>query len=89
MNVTRVAGLMAANIFLSGVAFAAMTPYRAIVGIEVLGLGHAAFGLVMALNALGATGISVLLGWLSGKVSDRRVLVLLCAIGGAAGFLLV
>ena len=59
-----------------------MTPYRAIVGVETLGLSNAAFGLVMALNALGGSAIAVLLGWLSDKVKDRRLLVLLCAIGG-------
>ncbi len=66
-----------------------MTPYRAIVGVETLGLSNAAFGLVMALNALGASMIAVLLGWISDKVRDRRILVLLCAAGGVLGFGLV
>lgn len=89
MTNSRITGLLATNIFLSGAAFAAMTPYRAIVGVETLGLSNAAFGLVMALNALGGSAIAVLLGWLSDKVKDRRLLVLLCAIGGALGFVLV
>lgn len=66
-----------------------MTPYRAIVGVETLGLSNAAFGLVIALNAIGGSLIAVLLGWLSDRVSDRRTLVLICAIGGALGFGLV
>ena len=66
-----------------------MTPYRAIVGVETLGLSNAAFGLVMALNALGGSAIAVLLGWLSDRVADRRILVLLCDMGGALGFVLV
>ena len=89
MTNPRITGLLATNIFLSGAAFAAMNPYRAIVGVETLGLSNAAFGLIMALNALGGSAIAVLLGWLSDKVQDRRLLVLLCAIGGALGFVLV
>ena len=58
----RITGLLATNIFLSGAAFAAMNPYRAIVGVETLGLSNAAFGLIMALNALGGSAIAVLLG---------------------------
>lgn len=85
----RITGALATNIFLSGAAFAAMTPYRAIVGVETLGLSNAAFGFVMALNALGGSMIAVLLGWISDKVEDRRILVLLCAIGGVLGFALV
>lgn len=89
MNTARVTTLLASTIFLSGASFAAMTPYRAIVGVETLGLSNSQFGLIMALNAIGGLSIAVLLGWLSDKVRDRRVLALLCAIGGALGFLLV
>lgn len=88
MIAPRVTGLLASTIFLSGAAFAAMTPYRAIVGVETLGLSNFAFGMIMALNALGGLLIAVCLGWLSDRVQDRRVLVLVCAIGGAFGFCL-
>ena len=84
-----ITSLLATNIFLSGAAFAAMTPYRAIVGVETLSLSNAAFGLILALNAVGGALIAVFLGWVSDKVEDRRTLVLLCAIGGSLGFLLV
>lgn len=83
---TRVTGLMATNIFLSGAAFAAMTPYRAIVGVDILGLSNAAFGLVMALNAVGSAFAAVALGWLSDRLPDRRVLVLFCAVMGVVAF---
>lgn len=56
MTNPRITGLLATNIFLSGAAFATMNPYRAIVGVETLGLSNAAFGLIMALNALGGSG---------------------------------
>lgn len=85
----RITSLLAANIFLSGAAFAAMTPYRAIVGVEALGLTNADFGLVMALNAVGSALAAVTLGWISDKVRDRRLLLVLCALAGAVAFGLV
>ncbi|WP_417668361.1 MFS transporter [Roseibium sp.] len=89
MAVQRITGLLVLNIFMSGAAYAAMNPYRAIVGIETLGFSNASFGALMACNALGGSIIAVMLGWISDKVEDRRVLVLLCAIGGILGFGLV
>jgi MFS transporter, SET family, sugar efflux transporter len=90
MTQTRsVTGLLATNIFLSGAAFAAMTPYRAIVGVDALGLSNAAFGTVMALTAVGSACASVALGWLSDKVADRRILILLCAVMGVIAFGLI
>lgn len=89
MRASPVTGILATNIFLSGAAFAATAPYRAIVGVETLGLSNATFALVMALNAIGGAAAAVALGWLSDKVGDRRGLVLICAIVGALGFGLV
>jgi MFS transporter, SET family, sugar efflux transporter len=86
MQTRRVTGLLATNIFLSGAAFAAMTPYRAIVGVDSLGLSNAAFGIVMALTAVGSACASVALGWISDKVADRRVLIFLCAVMGVVAF---
>jgi MFS transporter, SET family, sugar efflux transporter len=89
MQSRRVISILAANIFLSGAAFAAMTPYRAIVGVDSLGLTNATFGLVMALTAVVSAIASVVLGWLSDKVADRRILVLLCAVMGVLAFGLI
>lgn len=89
MQFDRVTGYLATNIFLSGAAFAATAPYRAVVGIDVLGMSNATFALVMALNALGGAITAVVLGWLSDKAKDRRVLVWLCALIGAIGFIIV
>jgi SET family sugar efflux transporter-like MFS transporter len=89
MNSRRVTGLLATNIFLSGAAFATMTPYRAIVGVDSLGLTNAAFGIVMALTAVGSACASVALGWLSDKVADRRILIFLCAVMGVVAFGLI
>lgn len=89
MHTRGVTGLLAANIFLSGAAFAAMTPYRAIVGVDSLGLSNAAFGIVMALTAVGSACASVALGWLSDKAADRRILIFLCAVMGVVAFGLI
>lgn len=89
MHTRRVTGLLATNIFLSGAAFAAMTPYRAIVGVDSLSLSNAAFGIVMALTAVGSACASVALGWLSDKIADRRILIFLCAVMGVVAFGLI
>ena len=85
----RITSLLTANIFLSGAAFAAITPYRAIVGVEALGLTNAEFGLVMALNAAGSALAAVTLGWISDRIRDRRMLLVLCALAGAVAFTLI
>ena len=85
----KITTLLAGSIFLSGAAFAAMTPYRAIVGVETLGLSNAIFGLVMGLNGIAGALIAVVFGWLSDRVEDRRVLLLQAAILGAVGLGLV
>jgi len=89
MQSRAVTGLLASNIFLSGAAFAAMTPYRAIVGVETIGMSNATFGIVMALNAIGSAFAAVALGWLSDRLPDRRVLVFLCAVMGIVAFGLI
>ncbi len=66
-----------------------MVPYRAIVGVDTLGLTNAQFGLVMALNAVGSAAAAIALGWLSDRVQDRRILLVFCAVMGAAAFGLV
>ena len=76
--------LQAATVFLAGVAFAAITPFRSIVGIDTLGLSNNTFALVMAFSAGGSAFASVVLGWLSDRLADRRVLVLICAAMGIA-----
>lgn len=89
VSTRRVSGLLAINIFLSGAAFAASIPFRAVVGIDTLGMSNATFGLIMALGSLGGAFASVFLGWLSDRMQDRRLLVFLCSLAGLAGFVMV
>jgi len=69
---------------MAGVAFATITPFRSIVGIDTLGLLKNTFALVMAFSAAGSSFASVVLGWLSVRLADRRLLVLICAAMGIA-----
>ena len=85
----KTSALLAGTIFLSGAAFAAMTPYRAVAGVEILGLSNAGFGLIMGLSAVVSAFTAVALGWLSDRVTDRRVILLLCAAMGILAFGLV
>ncbi|KJS17075.1 MAG: hypothetical protein VR78_06605 [Hoeflea sp. BRH_c9] len=71
---------------LAGVALAATAPYRAVVAIDAVGLSNSAYAVVMTFSALGAAAVSVLLGWISDRIPDRRILVLFCAAVGAIGF---
>ncbi len=89
MPIYRITALLGTNVFLSGAAFAAMTPYRAIVGVDELGLSNAAFGLLMALNAVGSAFAAIALGWISDRMPDRRILVLFCAAMGVIAFALI
>ena len=86
---TGTTALMGGTIFLIGFAFGASGPYRAVVGVETLGLSNTAFAVVMGLSALGTALASVALGWLSDRVEDRRTLMTLCAVMGVFGFGLV
>mgnify|MGYP001549559886 CR=1 FL=1 len=86
MRTAAVTPLLASTVFLSGVAFAAITPYRSVVGIEALGLSNQVFAVVMALNAIAGALTSLFIGWLSDRLGDRRKLVILSAMAGVVAF---
>lgn len=80
-----VTGLMASSLFLTGLSAASTTPYRSVVAVEGLHLSNATFAMVMTFNALATAVSSVVLGALSDRVGDRRVLVMIsAAMGGLA-----
>ncbi|WP_404405617.1 MFS transporter [Pelagibacterium halotolerans] len=86
MRPSPISAILATTVFLSGASFASTAPYRAIVGVETLGLSNAIYALVMVLNALGGAAAALALGWFSDMVGDRRWLVLICAVVGGLGF---
>ncbi len=84
-----VTAVLAACLFLTGLASAAVTPYRAIVGVETLGLTNAQFALITGFGGLATAIASLALGAMSDRAADRRRPVLLCAVVGCLGFAMV
>ncbi len=77
-----VTALLGSNMFFSGVTYAATIPYASLVGIDTLGLTPAWFATIMAVGSVLATFVSVALGYISDKLPDRRLLVVMTAIAG-------
>jgi len=77
-----VTALLGTNMFFSGVTYAATMPYASLVGVDTLGMSPGWFATVMAMGSVLGTIVSLLLGYISDKLPDRRVLVLLTALGG-------
>jgi MFS transporter, SET family, sugar efflux transporter len=77
-----VTALLGANMFFSGVTYAATLPYASLVGVDTLGLPPSLFATIMATGAIVGTFVSLGLGYLSDKLPDRRRLVILTALAG-------
>jgi len=83
---SRVTTLLAGNIFFSGVTFAATLSYAGIVAIEHLGISNAMYSVLLVASALVSAVASVVLGYFSDRVRDRRIIALGCAAAGALGY---
>ena len=81
--------LISASLFSIGIGLASTAPYDAIVAIDTLGIRHADFALVLTVASVAGLVATVFLGWLSDRIGDRRILVVLTALAGACGFGLV
>lgn len=77
-----VTALLGANMFFSGVTYAATMPYASLVGVDTLGLSPGWFASIMSVGAILGTFVSLGLGYLSDKLPDRRLLALLTALAG-------
>mgnify|MGYP000368171734 CR=1 FL=1 len=77
-----VTALLGANMFFSGVTYAATMPYASLVGVDTLGMSPGWFAAVMSTGAILGTFVSLGLGYLSDKLPDRRLLVLITALAG-------
>lgn len=80
-----VTALLGTSMFFSGASYAATMPYASLVGVETLGLSGAWFGMVMGIGAVLGTLVSLSLGYVSDKLRDRRLLVILTALAGMTG----
>jgi MFS family permease len=86
---TPVTLILAIGLFLTGIAAAAVAPYRAIAAIDGLHFSTVDFALMLSVSSLGGAVASVALGYLSDKTGDRRVLVLGSALLGALAYGLI
>ncbi len=77
-----VTALLGTSMFFSGLTYAATMPYASLVGVDTLGMSPAFFATVMSSGAIFGTFVSLGLGYLSDKLRDRRLLVLITALAG-------
>lgn len=84
-----VTAMLGASMFFSGVTFASTAPYTAIVGIEALGLSSAHYAALVSGGSIVGALVSLLIGYASDRLHDRRVLILAAAAAGAIGFGLI
>jgi MFS family permease len=84
-----ITALLAASMFSTGITFASTLNYAAIVGIETLGIPNAFFSVLLIVSSLVSATASVVLGFISDRVPDRRIIVIGCALTGAVGFGLI
>ena len=81
--------LIGTSLFFTGVTYAATLNYGAIVGIDTLGIPNAVYSMLLMAASLVGAAASVILGYVSDKLPDRRILVIACALLGALGFGLI
>jgi MFS family permease len=84
-----VTALIGTSLFFTGITYASTLNYSAIVGIDTLGIPNAVYSVLLMVASLVGAAASVILGYISDKLPDRRVLVILCALLGALGFGLI
>lgn len=85
----RVTALLGANAFFAGVIFASTVNYAAIVGIDVMGISNAMFSVLLAVSSVASALAAVVLGHVSDRIPDRRILVIACGVIGAIALGLV
>ena len=74
------------SLFFTGVTYASTLNYGAIVGIDTLGIPNSLYSLLLMVFSLASAAASVVLGSISDRVPDRRVLVIGTALMGALAF---
>ena len=84
-----VTAMLGASVFCSGMTFAATMPYGAIVGIETLGLANEHYAALVSISSVAGALVTMLIGYASDRLPDRRVLVLIAAVAGTVGMGLI
>ena len=84
-----VIALIGTSLFFTGITYASTLNYGAIVGIDTLGIPNALYSMLLMASALVGAAASVILGYVSDKLPDRRILVIACALMGVLAFGLI
>jgi SET family sugar efflux transporter-like MFS transporter len=79
-----VTALLGTSMFFSGVTYAATLPYASLVGVDTLGMSPGWFATILSVGAILGTIVSVVLGYVSDRLPDRRLLALITAVAGIA-----
>jgi SET family sugar efflux transporter-like MFS transporter len=77
---------IAMSLFFTGITYASTLNYGAIVGIDTLGIPNGLYSLLLMAFSLASAAASVVLGYISDRVADRRILVIGTALMGALAF---
>lgn len=80
---------IALSLFFTGVTYASTLNYAAIMGIDTLGIPNGLYSVVLTISSLAAAAASVVLGYISDKIPDRRLIVIGTALMGALAFGLI
>jgi MFS transporter, SET family, sugar efflux transporter len=78
--------LLALMVFVQGSAIGSTVPYLSITAINELGLSDQAFSALVFAASVAAVTIGVCMGVLSDLIGDRRKMMILMALTGAAGY---
>ena len=84
-----VTAILSACLFLVGVSAAAIAPYRAIAAIDTLGMSNSLYALIITLSSVGTAVASLVMGYFSDRVHDRRLLVITTALLGGVAYGLI
>ena len=84
-----VTAMLGASVFFSGVTFASTMPYGPIVGIEALGMENGHYAALVSISSIVGALVTMLIGYASDRLPDRRILVLMAAVAGATGMGLI
>ena len=84
-----VTAILGACLFLIGLSAAAVAPYRAVAAIDNLGMSNSLYALVITLGSVGTAVASLVMGYVSDRLPDRRLLVVACAVVGAVAYGLI
>lgn len=74
------------NVFL-GIANSFVLPFSSMFGIDEVGMTNMEFGIFMMVSTLCGVGFSTYIGKLSDRISDRKIILIICAVAGAIGYI--